>query len=236
MYLFPGRKNAFALHSQNAHAIINSTFLKVVFFVYRFDKNAYDARMRWYRDARFGMFIHWGLYALPARGEWVRSSEQMPEEEYLPYFQGFDPKAFDPKAWAALARKAGMRYAVLTAKHHDGFCLFDSRFTDFKSTNTPFGRDIVREFLDAFRAEGIRVGLYFSLLDWHHPDFPHYGDRHHPMRNNPAYSNEDRDLTATFSLCITKFGRSAKTTENWIFYGSIFPTTICGAMPGGQPN
>ncbi|MBO7184801.1 MAG: alpha-L-fucosidase, partial [Oscillospiraceae bacterium] len=162
--------------------------------MYQFDKASYDARMAWYKEARFGMFIHWGLYALPARGEWVRSTEQMPEEEYLPYFDAFDPKEFDPKYWAKLAKKAGMKYAVLTAKHHDGFCLFDSKYSDFKSTNTPYGRDIVAEFLQAFRAEGIRVGLYFSLIDWHHPDFPHYGDRNHPMRNNPAFGNEHRNF------------------------------------------
>ena len=162
--------------------------------MYTFDQAAYDARMAWYKEARFGMFIHWGLYALPARGEWVRSTEQMPEEEYLPYFDAFNPQNFDPKYWAKLAKKAGMKYAVLTAKHHDGFCLFDSKLTDFKSTSTLYGRDIVAEFLEAFRAEGIRVGLYFSLIDWHHTDFPHYGDRNHPMRNNPAFSNENRDF------------------------------------------
>lgn len=162
--------------------------------MYQFNKDRYDQRMAWYRQARFGMFIHWGLYALPGRGEWVRSFEQMPEAEYLPYFDQFDPRHFDPQAWARAARQAGMKYAVLTAKHHDGFCLFDSQYTDFKSTNTPYGRDIVAEFLEAFRAEGLRVGLYFSLLDWHHPDYPHYGDRNHPMRNDPRYGNEGRDF------------------------------------------
>jgi len=77
-------------------------------------------------------------------------------------------------------QQAGMKYSVLTAKHHDGFCLFDSRLTDYKSTNTPCGRDLVREYVEAFRAEGLKVGLYYSLLDWHHPDYPAYGDRHQP--------------------------------------------------------
>ncbi len=163
--------------------------------MYQFDRSAYNRRMAWFQEARFGMFIHWGLYALPARGEWVRSVEQMPEEEYLPYFETFDPRHFDPTVWAKAAKKAGMQYAVLTAKHHDGFCLFDSQYTDFKSTNTPYGRDIVAEFLKAFRAEGIRVGLYFSLLDWHHPDYPHYGDKNHPLRNDPTYTNENRDFS-----------------------------------------
>ena len=158
--------------------------------MYKFDRAKYDERMKWFRHDRFGMFIHWGLYAIPARGEWVRSTEEIPEEEYIPFFNEFNPVDFDAKEWARLAKKAGMKYAVLTAKHHDGFCLFDSKLTDWKSTNTPFGRDIVREFLDAFRAEGIRVGLYYSLLDWHHPDYPAYGDRQHPMRNNPAYKDK----------------------------------------------
>lgn len=162
--------------------------------MYQFDREEYEARVQWFREARFGMFIHWGLYAIPARGEWVRSSERMPVEEYLPYFDEFDPVDYDPAKWARAAKMAGMKYAVLTAKHHDGFCLFDSTLTEFKSTGTKLGRDIVRDFLDAFRAEGLKVGLYYSLLDWHHPDYPHYGDLHHPMRSNPAYSNEERDF------------------------------------------
>ena len=152
-------------------------------------------RTEWFRHDRFGMFIHWGLYAIPARGEWVRSTEEMPEEPYLAYFREFTADRYDPKEWARLARQAGMRYAVLTAKHHDGFCLFDSQLTDYKSTNTPCGRDLVREFLDAFRAEGLKVGLYYSLLDWHHPDYPHFGDQNHPLRNHPEEGNEGRDFS-----------------------------------------
>ncbi len=151
-------------------------------------------RTEWYRDARFGMFIHWGLYAIPAKNEWIRSMEELTKEAYEPYKDEFRAKNYDPKKWARLAKEAGMKYAVLTAKHHDGFCLFDSRLTDFKSTNTPCGRDLVREFLDAFRAEGIRVGLYYSVIDWRHDDYPHYGDMHHPMRNHPECSNENRNF------------------------------------------
>ena len=162
--------------------------------MYTFNRDEYNARTEWFRQARFGMFLHWGLYSIPARGEWVRSSEQMPEESYLPFFREFNPVDYDPKAWARMAKDAGMRYAVLTAKHHDGFCLFDSALTDFKSTNTPCKRDLVREFLDAFREVGLKVGLYYSLLDWHHPDYPHFADQHHPMRNHPACGNEGRDF------------------------------------------
>ena len=127
-----------------------------------------------YRDARFGMFIHWGLYSIPARGEWIRSTEEMTKEEYQKYFEEFDARDFNPKEWARMAKEAGMKYMVLTAKHHDGFCLFDSKYTEYKATNTKAGRDLVREYVDAVRGEGLKVGLYFTLLDWYHEDYPHY--------------------------------------------------------------
>lgn len=146
-------------------------------------------RTDWMMNDRFGMFIHWGIYSIPAQGEWYRSDKEVADEEYRKYMHRFDPTKFNAREWARLAKRAGMRYAVLTAKHHDGFCLFDSRYTDFKITNTPYGKDIVREFLEAFRSEGIKVGLYYSLLDWDHPDFPHYGDENHPMRNNLQYKD-----------------------------------------------
>ena len=151
-------------------------------------------RTEWYRDARFGMFIHWGLYAIPARGEWVRSMEQIPHEDYCHLTEEFTAENYNPREWARLAKKAGMKYAVLTAKHHDGFCLFDTKLTDYNSMNAACHKDLVKEFLEAFRAEGIKVGLYFSIIDWRHPDFPHYGDMHHPMRNHPECSNENRDF------------------------------------------
>ena len=134
-------------------------------------------RTKWFMEDRFGMFIHWGLYSIPACGEWMMSQKEMTIEEYSKYFDQFDPVDYDPKKWVRLAKKAGMKYVVLTAKHHDGFCLFDSKLTDYKSTNTKAGRDLVREFVDACREEGLKVGLYFSIIDWHHPDFPKYGDR-----------------------------------------------------------
>ncbi|MDR1703281.1 MAG: alpha-L-fucosidase [Clostridiales bacterium] len=159
-----------------------------------FDAKTYEKRMEWFNRDRFGMFIHWGLYAIPARGEWVRSKERISLSDYQKYFGAFNPSRFDPAEWAKLAKEAGMKYAVLTAKHHDGFCLFDSKYTDYKSTNTPMGRDIVREYIDAFRAEGIRTGLYYSLLDWRHPDYPHFTDNIHPMRGNPEHKDEDRSF------------------------------------------
>lgn len=163
--------------------------------MYQFNRENYNRRMEWYLEARFGMFIHWGLYAIPARGEWIRSTEEMGREEYMKYFDEFDARDYDPRAWARMAKEAGMRYVVLTAKHHDGFCLFDSQYTDFKSTNTRCGRDLVAEFVEAVRAEGLKVGLYFTLLDWYHEDYPHYQDRNHPMRSHPECGNEHRDFS-----------------------------------------
>lgn len=163
--------------------------------MYKFNEEEYNRRTAWYRRARFGMFIHWGLYAIPARGEWVRSTEEMPEENYMPFAAEFNPDHFDPYEWARAARDAGMEYVVLTAKHHDGFCLFDTKTTDWNVMHTPFGRDIVGEFVDAVRKVGLKVGLYYSLLDWRHPDFPHYGDWHHPSRRDASQQNTKRDFS-----------------------------------------
>ena len=162
--------------------------------MYTFNREAYNRRMEWYLDARFGMFIHWGLYSIPARGEWLRSEEEITKEDYMKYFEEFNPSDYDPKAWARAAKEAGMKYVVLTAKHHDGFCLYDSQYTDFKSTNTKLGRDIVKDFVEAVREEGLKVGLYFTIIDWYHDDYPHYGDKFHPMRKNPEFNNEGRNF------------------------------------------
>lgn len=151
-------------------------------------------KTQWYEDARFGMFIHWGLYSLIGVDEWIKSINQMSDESYDRLVDKFTAEQFDPDAWAAEAKKAGMKYAILTAKHHDGFCLFDSQLTDYKSTNSPAKRDLIREFLTAFRKAGIKVGLYYSLLDWHHPDYPHFGDAFHPQRNNEAAKDVPRNF------------------------------------------
>lgn len=136
----------------------------------------------WFVQDRFGMFIHFGLYAMPARHEWIKTMEKIPEEHYDKYFKYFDPDLYNPSEWAKQAKAAGMKYVVLTTKHHEGFCLFDSKYTDYKSTNTKAGRDLVREYVDAFRAEGLHIGFYYSLIDWHHPDFPI--DMLHPRSND----------------------------------------------------
>jgi len=154
-------------------------------------------RMKWWTDARFGMFIHWGLYALPARHEWVKNRERMTNEQYQKYFENFNPDLYNPKEWARMAKEAGMKYVVLTAKHHEGFCNWDSKYTDYKVTNTPFGRDIIKEYVEAFRAEGLKVGFYYSLIDWHHPDYTI--DSNHPQRqgSDTAYArlNKGKDMS-----------------------------------------
>ena len=144
---------------------------------------------QWWREARFGMFIHFGAYAVPGRGEWVKSNERLTTEQYQKYVDAFNPADFDAKKWAKVAKAAGMKYAVLTAKHHDGFCLFDSKLTDYKLSKQFGGRDLVREFLDAFRAEGLKVGLYYSIIDWHHPDYPNVGN--HPQRDDKEYAKRN---------------------------------------------
>lgn len=194
-----------------------------------FDREAYNKKVEWYKGDRFGMFIHWGLYAIPARGEWVRSTEKMSIEDYQQYFDEFDPVDYDPKKWAKLAKAVGMKYAVLTAKHHDGFCLFDTELTEYKSTNTKAKRDLVREYVEAFRAEGIKVGLYYSVIDWHHKDYPKYGDRQHPMRDNKDYENEKIDFDAYLKFM---HGQVEELCKNYgkidIFWFDFSYDNLCG--------
>ncbi len=126
-------------------------------------------RLQWWHEARFGMFIHWGLYSIYGRHEWVMENEGIPVAEYEQAAKRFNPVPNAPRAWAQLARRAGMKYMVMTTKHHEGFCQFDSKLTNYTAM-TACGRDMVREYVEAARAEGMRVGFYYSLMDWHHPD------------------------------------------------------------------
>ncbi|MBI3697245.1 MAG: alpha-L-fucosidase [Acidobacteria bacterium] len=127
-------------------------------------------RMRWWHEAKFGMFIHWGLYSVLGRHEWVMENEGIPVPEYEKLADRFRPKPNAARDWARLAKQAGMKYMVMTSKHHEGFCLFDSKNTNYCAPKQACGRDLVKEYFDAARAEGLRVGLYYSLMDWHHPD------------------------------------------------------------------
>ncbi len=134
-------------------------------------------RLQWFQDAR---------------DAWLRSQERMTVADYQPYFDSFCPDPGCAEEWADAAVRAGMKYVVLTTKHHDGFCLFDSKLTEYKSTNTPARRDLIREYVDALRSRGLRVGFYYSLLDWHHPDYPAWHDRQHPLRDDEASKERDR--------------------------------------------
>ncbi len=116
----------------------------------------HQERMVWFKDSRFGMFVHWGLYAIPGRGEWVMFSEKIPAEEYARLADRFNPRRYDPDKWVALAKAAGMKYMVLTTRHHDGFCLFDSRVSDFTSVKTAARRDLVAEYVAACRRGGLK--------------------------------------------------------------------------------
>jgi len=132
-------------------------------------KTSIPERMRWWVDARFGMFVHWGVYSLLGRGEWVMYREHIPADEYAPLADRFDPQHYHPPEWVALARDAGMKYIVLTTRHHDGFCLFDSKVSNFTSVKTAAKRDLIAEYADACHTMGMRMGFYYSLTDWRFP-------------------------------------------------------------------
>ncbi|MGE3242504.1 MAG: alpha-L-fucosidase [Pirellulales bacterium] len=152
-----------------------------------------DARMKWWRDARLGMFIHWGLYAAPAGewqgkeipgiGEWIMNSADIPVAEYEQLTKQFNPTAYDPQAWARAAKEAGVKYVVITSKHHDGFCLFDTAATDYDVVDaTPYGKDLLTPLAEACRAEGIKFCTYYSIMDWHHPAQDRGGKEYNPTK------------------------------------------------------
>ena len=138
-----------------------------------------NERMAWWREARFGMFIHWGLYAIPAgewegntnHAEWIRTTAQIPIEQYDKFVDEFNPFKFNADEWVRMARDAGMKYIVITSKHHDGFNLFDSEYTDYDIMSTPFKRDMMEELANACRKYGLKICWDYSIMDWHHPDY-----------------------------------------------------------------
>ncbi|WP_150306645.1 alpha-L-fucosidase [Planctomonas psychrotolerans] len=190
----------------------------------------------WFSEARLGLFLHWGLYALPARHEWVASFERIDGETYARYTDYFDPDLYDPVAWARAAKDAGMKYVVITTKHHEGFCLWDSALTDYTARNTPYGRDLIAPFVEAVRAAGLKVGFYHSLLDWHHPDFPI--DGHHPERDAPdvAERNAGRDIAryreylhGQVRELLTNYGRI-----DYFFYDFSYADDPHSSIEGGK--
>lgn len=162
-----------------------------------------DARMAWFREARFGMFIHWGLYAIPAgewnghksknNAEWIQSQAKIPVSEYAKLKDKFNPIKYDPEAWVRLAKEAGMKYIVITSKHHDGFCLWDSSHTEFDIASTPYGKDLLKPLAEACQRHGIRLCFYHSIMDWHHPDYgnkqPWRGNADNPAPDMDKYTN-----------------------------------------------
>lgn len=169
----------------------------------------------WFVRDRFGMFIHWGLYSLPARHEWIRRYEKIKNEDYRKYFDHYNPDLYNPEEWAKMAKAAGMKYFVITTKHHEGFCLWDSKHTDYKVTNTPlYGKDVLRPMVEAFRKEGIKVGFYYSLIDWHHPEFTI--DKIHPQAEDKDFREKEKHrdikkyakyLYSQVEELMTEFGR-----------------------------
>lgn len=133
----------------------------------------HQERMQWWHDAKFGMFIHWGLYAIHGKGEWYQWNQQIPVEEYAKFAEQFKADKYDPEQWAAIAKSAGMKYMVLTTRHHDGFCLWDSKssYRNFTIMNTPAGFDAVGQYVTACRKAGLGVGFYYSPLDWRFPGY-----------------------------------------------------------------
>ena len=140
-----------------------------------------SSRLEWFNQAKFGLFIHWGLYAVPAGewgagkdyGEWIMLQADIPVRRYEAFAKEFNPTAFDAREWVALARDAGMKYLVVTAKHHDGFSLYDSKLTDYDIVDaSPFGRDPLKELAEESRKAGLVFSTYYSVVDWHHPEFP----------------------------------------------------------------
>jgi len=189
----------------------------------------------WFTEARFGMFVHWGLYSLAARHEWVMYREEIPAETYKKYFEHFDPDLYDPREWAAAAKNAGMKYVVLTTKHHDGFCLWDSALTDYKATNTPYGKDLLAPYVEALREAGLKVGFYHSVIDWNHPDFAI--DANHADRNNPdaVEINKTRDaakyrkyLHGQVRELLTNYGQI-----DYLFFDFSYPNAD-GTAPAGD--
>ncbi len=194
-------------------------------------------RMAWWSNDRVGMFIHWGIYAMPARHEWVKRNEQIPDNEYQKYFELFNPDLYNPAEWAKKAKEAGMKYAVITTKHHDGFCLFDSKYTDYKATNTPAGKDLIKEWVEAFRNEGLKVGFYYSLLDWHHP---HYTiDRNHPwvergLGETEKYEEKYKEWNKNRDMSTYREYIKNQVTELLTNYGKIDILWLDYSFPTGK--
>ena len=166
----------------------------------------------WFTHDRFGMFIHWGLYAMLGRHEWVKQREEITDQDYQVYFDLFNPDLFEPKEWAKAAREAGMKYFVITTKHHDGFALWPSEYTDYDIASTPYKKDVLKEMELACEKQGVLFGTYHSVLDWHHPDYTtRYGGDTRPVDSTTMVSykkylfNQVRELIQNYHTNIIWF-------------------------------
>ncbi len=166
-----------------------------------------DRRMAWWREARFGMFIHWGVYSLPGRGEWVMHSQKIPLAEYEKLVPQFNPVKFNAREWVQLAKDAGQRYIVMTSKHHDGFCMFDSKLTDYDIMSTPFRRDVLKELADECHRQGMRICWYHSVLDWHHPDYLPRCEWDERPTQNASYDRYIEHMKGQLRELLTGYGR-----------------------------
>ncbi|MDF3058512.1 MAG: alpha-L-fucosidase [Rariglobus sp.] len=184
--------------------------------------------MTWFNQARYGLFIHWGAYSVAGRGEWVANRELHSKEDYIrdcvvPFTAG----RYDPREWARLAKDAGMGYAVLTTRHHDGFCLWDTDTTDFKATALGPKRDLVRDYVAAFRAAGLKVGLYYSVADWFHPDYPGAHRRDWPDRwpDEAARQRFVKFYHAQLEELMTRYGKI-----DLLWYDGCIPSPTDGTV------
>ncbi len=203
-------------------------------------RGASGGDLGWWLDARFGMFVHIGLYSSLARHEWVMSREKTAPDVYERYLRSYDPDLYHPREWARAAADAGMRYVVLTTKHHEGFCLWDSALSDYTVMATPYGKDMVGPFVEAVRAEGLKVGFYHSLLDWHHPDFA--VDDFHPLRDRSdvAALNQGRDgsryreyLHGQVRELLTRYGKIDYLFMDFSYEDGTIPES--SVLPGKGP-
>ncbi|MBI5852743.1 MAG: alpha-L-fucosidase [Planctomycetes bacterium] len=166
----------------------------------------YESRLQWWAEARFGLFVHWGPVSLAGTEiGWSRGA-QVPIAEYDQLHERFDPRQFDAAAWAKVAANAGMKYVVLTTKHHDGFCLWDSALTDHSIAHTPFRRDVAKELAEACRAQGLVFCAYHSICDWHHPDYPLGSPGGRSKKPNPDMARYESYLRGQLQELFTRCG------------------------------
>ena len=203
-----------------------------------------NSKYAWFDNSRFGMFIHWGLFSMGAIHCWQKNFDRGTNEEWERYAKHFNPDLFEPEEWARAAKNAGMKYFVFTTKHHEGYCMYDSQYTDYKYPE----KDLLKEIIAAFRKEGLRVGLYYSLPDWHHPNYPH--DKRHPQRDVPyecdttVYTeylhNQVRELLSNYGkIDVLWFDGSYPDTEHiWdisrlnAMIHELQPEILVGRLPG----